>query len=341
MTLGGTVVVEEVVRDGSYVSDFQFDPPKLAALADRIDDLSFVDLLDVGPGTGFGTTNPEPHPPDAEHLHTVSEAVSDTGLTTLLLPGVAGPGAVDLIASYESAFDLVRVGVDADDPLAARPLLRDLTRLDVRVSLNLLKTYLVSPTEAADAARIGVDHGADAVYVVDSAGGFTPADVEAYVTAMADVDAAVGYHGHDNIGFGLANAQRAIECGANYVDASLQGLGRSAGNTQTELLAGRYLDDVTRSDWRRLRETEELLETVYPGASGVAVDDVLYGLADFHSSFSDQLRALAAEYETSFVDLLVFAAEHDCATVDDVRSAYEAADGPVRAASGRQEKQRN
>ncbi|QLH82642.1 hypothetical protein [Halosimplex pelagicum] len=341
MTLGGTTVVEEVVRDGSYVSDFQFDPPKLAALTDRIDDLSFVDLLDVGPGTGFGTTTPEPHPPDAEHLHIVSEAVSDTGLTTLLLPGVAGPAEIDLIAAYESAFDLVRVGVDADDPLAARPLLRELTDLDVRVSLNLLKTYLVSPTEAADAARTGVELGADTAYVVDSAGGFTPADVEAYVTAMAEVDAAVGYHGHDNVGFGLANARRAIDCGASYVDASLQGLGRSAGNTQTELLAGRYLDDVSRDDWRRLREIEGLLEGVYPDASGVAVDDVLYGLADFHSGFSDQLRALAAEYGAPFVDLLVFAAEHDCATVDDVRSAYEAADEPAAPTPEFQEKRRN
>ncbi|QLH77892.1 hypothetical protein HZS55_11540 [Halosimplex rubrum] len=341
MTLAGATVVEEVVRDGSYVSDFQFDPPKLAALVDRIDDLSFVDLLDVGPGTGFGTTNPDPHPPDGEHLRIVSKAVSDTGLTTLMLPGVAGPGEVDLVAAYESSFDLVRVGVDADDPLAARPLLRELADLDVRVSLNLLKTYLVSPTEAADAARVGIEHGADTVYVVDSAGGFTPADVESYVGAMADVDAAVGYHGHDNIGFGLANAQRAIDCGASYVDVSLQGLGRSAGNTQTELLAGRYLSDVSRADWRRLREIEGLLEDVYPDASGVAVDDVLYGLADFHSSFSDQLRALAAEYDASFVDLLVFAAEHDCATVDDVRSTYEATAEPTKPATDRPERRRN
>ncbi|WP_436909441.1 hypothetical protein [Halosimplex marinum] len=341
MTLGGTTVVEEVVRDGSYVSDFRFDPPKLAALADRVDDLSFVDLLDVGPGTGFGTTTPEPHPPDAEHLRTVAEAVSDTGLTTLLLPGVAGPEQVELVAAYESAFDLVRVGVDADDPVAARPLLRELADLDTRLSLNLLKTYLVSPAEAADAARVGVQYGADTVYVVDSAGGFTPADVEDYVTAMADVEAAVGYHGHDNIGFGLANAQRAVDCGASYVDASLQGVGRSAGNTQTELLAGRYLEDVSRADWRRLREIEELLADVYPDAAGVAVDDVLYGLADFHSSFSDQLRALAAEFDASFVDLLVFAAEHDCATVEDVRSAYERTDESATRPTGLQERQRN
>ena len=79
-------VVEEVIRDGCYVRDFKLAPDQLADLVSLVDGLSFVDLIDVGPGTGFGTETPEPHPPVAEYLSIVADAVSETGLTTLDRP---------------------------------------------------------------------------------------------------------------------------------------------------------------------------------------------------------------------------------------------------------------
>jgi hypothetical protein len=260
----------------------------------------------------------------------VSELVTDTGLTTLLLPSVASESEVSLLASYEDVFDLVRVGVDVDDARAARPLLDALDALDVETSLNLLKTYLVDPETAADASQFGVEHGADVVYVVDSAGGFTPPEVRRYVeTVGAAVDAETGFHGHDNVGFGLENALTAIDAGASYVDASLQGIGRSAGNTQTELLCGRFFADVTAGDWRQLRDLEGHIEDIYPGQGGVAVEDVLYGLAGFHSSFEGNLRAFAAAHDERFIDVLVFAAGHELSTMADVREAYETVRTPT------------
>lgn len=327
MTLGGTTVVEEIIRDGGYVTDFQFDPADLATLAGRVDDLTFVDLLDIGPGTGFGTTTPRPRPPDEAHLDIVVDAVSETGLTTLLLPGVAGAREVELIASRASAFDLVRVGVDADDVLAARSLLRELDGIGVETSLNLLKTSLVSPVAVADAARFAADHGADVVYVVDSAGGLAPAAVTEYVTAAIEAGARAGYHGHDNTGFGLANALAAVDAGAEYVDVSLQGTGRSAGNTQTALLCAQFLEDVPNRDWRRLRDLESVVSSVYGEAAGVAIEDVLYGAAGLHSSFAPDLRQVATEFDTAFTDVLATAAARGCSTVEAVCRAYESGGG--------------
>lgn len=324
-------LVEEIVRDGSYASDFKFDPDDLRRLVTKLDTLTFVDYIDIGPGTGFGTETPVPEPPAEEHLEIAVDAVTDTGLTTLLLAGIAEQEQVDLVASYADVLDFVRVGADADNLSAATELLDACPDHGVTTSLNLLKTYNVSPDEAADAARLAADRGVEVVYVVDSAGGFYPEDVAEYVTAIRDAAAVdIGYHGHDNTGMALQNTLTAIESGATYVDSSLQGVGRSAGNLQTELLCAKYQSDLTDEDWRRLATLEETLEGIYPGEQGVSIRDILYGLAQFHSSFEPEMREVATDHDAAFIDILVYAARHQLSTVEAVRKGYQPSHSPPK-----------
>ncbi len=66
------------------------------------------------------------------------------------------------------------------------------------------------------------NYGADAVYVVDSAGYMLPDEVGDRVKAMKDsLDIAVGFHAHNNIGFAIANCVAAVSAGADYLDGSL------------------------------------------------------------------------------------------------------------------------
>jgi isopropylmalate/homocitrate/citramalate synthase len=179
----------------------------------------------------------------------------------------------------------------------------------------------------ADAARFAADHGADVVYVVDSAGGLAPAAVTEYVTAAIEAGARAGYHGHDNTRFGLANAPAPVDAGAEYVDVSLQGTGRSAGNTQTALLCAQFLEDVPNRDWRRLHDLVSVVSSVYGEAAGVAIEDVLYGAAGLHSSFAPDLRQVAAEFDTTFTDVLATAVARGCSAVEAVTRAYESGGG--------------
>jgi 4-hydroxy-2-oxovalerate aldolase len=83
-------------------------------------------------------------------------------------------------------------------------------------------------------------YGAEAVYVVDSAGAMVPRTAGERVLALRkalDPETKVGFHAHDNLGCGVGNTLAAIEAGATLADGSLAGLGAGAGNAATELLA--------------------------------------------------------------------------------------------------------
>ena len=59
-----------------------------------------------------------------------------------------------------------------------------------------------------------------------------------YLKYMKAEGKEVGIHTHNNQQLGYANTIEAIIQGANRLDGSLAGLGRGAGNCQTELLVG-------------------------------------------------------------------------------------------------------
>lgn len=87
------------------------------------------------------------------------------------------------------------------------------------------------------------DAGCQCVYVVDSAGALILEDVSDRVSALvAELgnDAQVGFHGHQNLSFGVANSVYAARAGAKQIDGTLLALGAGAGNSPTEVLAAAF-----------------------------------------------------------------------------------------------------
>ncbi len=82
----------------------------------------------------------------------------------------------------------------------------------------------------------------DAIYLVDSFGSFYSEQVrqllDMYLRHAAKHGKTVGMHAHNNQQLAYANTIEAAIGGANMLDSSMAGLGRGAGNCQTELLVG-------------------------------------------------------------------------------------------------------
>ena len=47
----------------------------------------------------------------------------------------------------------------------------------------------------------------------------------------------IGFHAHDNFGLALSNSLIAIKYGCNWIDSTILGMGKGAGNARTELLS--------------------------------------------------------------------------------------------------------
>src|SRR5690606_9543346 len=153
----------------------------------------------------------------------------------------------------------------------------------------LMMAHMLPPAELARQARIMEDAGAHVVYVVDSAGALLVEEARERVQALRDaLQCEVGFHGHNNLGLGVANTIAALEAGATWLDGSLCGLGAGAGNTQLEVLAA-VLDRMgihTGVDlYGGMDAAEEVGKPLLPRPIVIDRDALVIGYAGVYSSF--------------------------------------------------------
>lgn len=104
------------------------------------------------------------------------------------------------------------------------------------------------------------------IYLADTLGTFSPADVTRFVGLMTATWPAVDfeYHGHNDYGLATANCLAAIQAGARGVHTSVNGMGERAGNTSlAEVVAAIHDHSDTRTGVRedRLTSLSSLVET--------------------------------------------------------------------------------
>jgi 4-hydroxy 2-oxovalerate aldolase len=78
----------------------------------------------------------------------------------------------------------------------------------------------------------------DIVYVVDSFGSLVPDDVKYLIDKYHHYvhTKKLGIHTHNNMQLAFSNTLLAMNAGIEYLDSSIYGMGRAAGNCPTELL---------------------------------------------------------------------------------------------------------
>lgn len=83
-----------------------------------------------------------------------------------------------------------------------------------------------------------ISYGAKGVILMDSAGAYTPNDVQQKIKILStNTSATIGFHAHNNLGLAVANSIAAIQSGATIIDATICGYGAGAGNTPSDALA--------------------------------------------------------------------------------------------------------
>lgn len=313
-------VLDNTLRDGSYAVDFSFTAADTASICTELERAG-VGYIEVGHGAGLGATARNFYPAaatDVEYLEAARSALTSSRFGMFCNPAIAGLEDIDVAADH--GMDFIRVGTDVTGIADSRRYLARAKERGLFATANLMKSYAVPPEQFAEAATQAAEYGADVVYLVDSAGSMFPEDVEAYLSALrAASGVQFGFHGHDNLGLAVYNSLFAAERGAGFVDASLQGLGRSAGNAPTEHLAA-ALDKrgyQTGIDVLRLLRAEAACGSPLVVRPGYAALDVVSGYAGFHSNFLPKVLAAAEEYEVDPARLIIELCEVDRLSVRD------------------------
>lgn len=134
--------------------------------------------------------------------------------------------------------DMVRIAVDPKNFHRAVELAKAVKAMGFEVGFNAMYMSKWQTEYPEFLNKLGaLDSFADLFCMVDSFGGVTPEDVAQIVKVVREnTNCPIGFHGHNNLQLGLINTITAMKLGVEYVDATILGMGRGAGNLNMELL---------------------------------------------------------------------------------------------------------
>lgn len=143
-----------------------------------------------------------------------------------------------LLKPIVGVVDMVRIAIDPNNFDRAVVLAKAVKAMGFEVGFNCMYMSKWQTQYPEFLTKLGVlDSFADLFCMVDSFGGVTPEDVtNIYKEVRANTTVPIGFHGHNNLQLGLINTITAIKLGVDYVDATILGMGRGAGNLNLELL---------------------------------------------------------------------------------------------------------
>jgi len=147
----------------------------------------------------------------------------------------------DIKPASESPVDMIRVAAYAKDVDKAIYLVDHFADKGYETTINIMAISKDQGNELDEALKqIEGESKVNVVYIVDSFGALYQEPVEALVKRFNDVlkTREVGFHAHNNQQLAFGNTIEAIMHNANYLDATVYGIGRAAGNCPLELLMG-------------------------------------------------------------------------------------------------------
>lgn len=302
-------LVDTSLRDGMSSVSHQFTPAQIAEIAGGLDKAG-ITTIEVAHGIGLGASSIQygfAAATDPEYVAAAVKAVSRADIAVLYVPGIAT--LAELQGAIDAGAKTVRVAVHCTEADCAEQPIVWAREQGMRVMSFLMMSHKLPPEALAEQAAKLDSYGAQVIYVVDSAGAMVPRDAGARVAALRQtISADIGFHAHNNLGVGVANALTAAEEGATYIDGSLRGLGASAGNAQTEVLAAAFERagwDTGVDLWPLIDTAEHLVAPLMTAPQIIDETALLLGYAGVYSTFFHPAKRAAKKYGVKERDILM------------------------------------
>ncbi len=316
--MNDTKIMDVTLRDGSYAIGFQFSEYETERICEGAAEAG-LDYIEIGHGVGLDGSSPKNGIAlctDEEYLAAAKRSIPGKKYGMFCIPTYADLESLDKLKEYGASF--VRIGSNVTEIDSTELYIKRAKSLGLEVMANYMKSYAVSPDEFAENVKKSEAFGADAVYIVDSAGSMGRKEIEDYYSAIRRVSSIrAGFHGHNNLGLAVSNSLFAMELGFDIVDASMLGMGRSAGNAATELLVGNLIKSGTdRYDLKKIIEcAEKYVRPLWKHSANAL--DLYCGIAQFHTSYMGYIHKYASKYRVNPLDLILNYSMYDKVSMDE------------------------
>lgn len=299
------------LRDGMHSMRHQISVEQMISVGTGLDEAG-VPLLQVTHGDGLGGSSlnyGRGMHSDREYISAVASRMKNAVVSVLHVPGI---GTLDeLRMAADCGAGCVHVASHCTEADVTEQHIGLGRQLGMDTVGFLMMAHMTDVETLVEQALLMESYGATTVYCVDSAGYMLPDDVTARITALREVlqaDTEIGFHGHHNLGMGVANSLAAIASGANRIDGSAAGFGAGAGNTPLEVFAAvcERMGIETGVDTFKLMDVAE--ERVLPMMANpprADRDALTLGFAGVYSTFLYNAKEFATKYGVPARDILV------------------------------------
>jgi len=238
-------VLDCTIRDGGLINNHHFETGVVRAVYTACAEAG-VDYMEVGYKGSKKIYAPSEFGPwkycDEESLRSI---VGENGRPVKLCAMADAERTdyhEDILPKQESVLDVIRVACYIHQVPAAVDMIKDAADKGYETTVNLMAVSTVAEAELDAALETFARTEACAIYLVDSFGALYSEQIRALTQKYAAIGnqagKQIGIHAHNNQQLAYANTIEAIIAGANRIDATIDGLGRGAGNCPLELILG-------------------------------------------------------------------------------------------------------
>ena len=238
-------VVDCTIRDGGLVNNFYFDDEFVrnlytANVAAGVEYMEFgykasKEIFDVKEFGKWKFCDEQD----------IRDIVGDNN-TDLKISVMADVGRTDykkdIIPKTDSVIDMTRIATYINTIPAAIEMIHYCAEMGYETTINIMAVSTAAESELDLALDLLAQSEVGTIYLVDSYGSLYPEQIrrlaDKYLKVAEKYGKKVGIHAHNNQQLAFANTIEACTVGVSYLDATMSGMGRGAGNCNMELLLG-------------------------------------------------------------------------------------------------------
>ena len=237
-------VFDCTIRDGGLVNNYHFSDEFVKAHYETCV-AAGVDYMEIGKNVSPTIMSVDEYGPwnfcKEEDIRRIV-GNNDTDMKIAVMADIGRSLKEELIPKKDSVVDMIRIATYIHQIPAAIELIEDAHAKGYETTVNIMAISKSFDDELDEVLAQLSKTNVDVIYIADSFGSFYPEQIkkltEKYLKVAQENGKKVGIHAHNNLQLAYANTLEAMIYGTSFLDVTISGLGRGAGNCPLELLIG-------------------------------------------------------------------------------------------------------